>query len=185
MQKKVIYLLVVLSLLLAALPSAVFAATAQEFEVTVYNRTGHPAEVKVTDADGVPHMFTAPAGISSITLPEGMHSYWVSSACGNSAGRWNLNVDKKLWIDCSVLGSAAWLTKTAKASGSFCADTGLFFFVPSSPPITHFYSQTNWSASSSNTWDQELALLQLVTYATIVKGCVTDYSYDAYFTSSL
>ena len=177
MQKRLIVLIVLLALIIAALPVEALAGKAQEFEVTVRNRTDHPAEVKVIGTDGVPHMFTVPAGISYITLPEGVHNYWVGSACGHTAGTWNMNVNKTLWIDCTTLGNAAWLTRNAN-KGKACADTG--FYVYTGEPIL-FYTETHWSFESIFSYPDSYLFLEKVYGADrLIYGCVTDYPFNFY-----
>lgn len=178
MKNRKLYVVGILLVILAvALPVAAFAAKAQEFDVTVRNRTGYPAEVKVIGADGLPHMFTAPAGFSKITLPEGVQNYWVSSACGNDAGTWNLNVNKTLWIDCTSSGGAAWL---AKKPVPVCGDTGLF--VHFGPNFTIFYSQTNWDDYDRGSYypyeqffDEYILGWEMYTF-----GCESLMGYQAY-----
>ena len=179
MQKRLIVLIVLLALIIAALPVAALAGKAQEFEVTVRNRTDHPAEVKVIGTDGVPHMFTVPAGISYITLPEGVHNYWVGSACGHTAGTWNMNVDKTLWIDCTTLGNAAWLTRTATIKGEpACADTG--FFLLAGDAVAYF-TETYWHFESIFSYPDTYLFMEKVYGAdNLTYGCITDHPYNVY-----
>ena len=186
MKIRKLYLVGILLVILAvALPVAAFAAKAQEFDVTVRNRTGYPAEVKVIGADGLPHMFTAPAGFSKITLPEGVQNYWVSSACGNDAGTWNLNVNKTLWIDCSPMGGAAWLRKLTSARKAIlgCADTGMFVYV--APGLTIYFSETNWDVNATGSvvsyldyFNDKIQFYEIYKFA-----CMTDDVYTIYATS--
>ena len=173
--KKRVFVFMALAALLVMLPGAALAGKAQLFDVTVRNRTGQPAEVKVIGADGVPHMFTAPVGVGNITLPEGVQSYWVSSSCGNSAGSWNLNVNKTLWIDCSPLGNAVWVAKPQKLE--VCADSGVFLFMGDE---VVFYSKTYWDFPFS-TYDANLNYL-LGTGFSVLEGCVDDLAYTLYRT---
>ena len=176
-KRKLIVLALVCALIVGALPMAAFAAKAQEFDVTVRNRTGQPAEVKVIGADGVPHMFTAPVGVSNITLPEGVQSYWVSSSCGNSAGSWNLNVNKTLWIDCTPLGNAAWVAKPALKA---CSDTGLFVFF--GPDYVVYYSETNWDDYDRGSYYpySQFFTEYIDGFEFYQFGCITEMNYNSY-----
>lgn len=174
-KSKFVFLAVLVLALL--LPTAVLAAKPQEFEVSVRNRTGQPAELRVTGADGIHHMFNVPVGYSTITLPEGVHNYYAATACGNTAGNWNMSMKKTLVLDCFQTGAAAYLaTKPEKA----CSDNGFFIwatYAPGSP--WHYYSETNWDPTFPVSYDDHLS--GLLQGWTIIEGCITDHSYSAYY----
>ena len=117
-------LLVIFALLTCLLPAAVLAGSPQTHEVEVRNLTGATAEVSVIDAEGHTHFFSIPSGLSFITLEEGVMSYYVGSACGNSSGIWNLSKDKTLWIECSA-NVDAHLTRW-EAPKDICRSAGPF-----------------------------------------------------------
>lgn len=98
--KTKIGLFVVLALILALLPLNVFAAEPAELDIRVYNRTGAPASVRLTDADGALTWLDLPAEESVVTLTEGIYEYYAVTACGPQVGTWNVNVVKELMLRC-------------------------------------------------------------------------------------
>ena len=181
MNKKFFLILVLVAILAAALPMAALAGKQQTFEVSVRNRTGAAAEVRVTSANGKVSMMRVPAGYSTISLAQGVYSYWVSSACGNSAGSWNLNVDKILWIDCGVFGNAAWVAGRGHGTPTGCSDTG--WYINWEPLLGH----DHWAFFTETYWDDRVVgyAAEIADYQNsgfeMMQGCLGDYYYDEYY----
>ena len=98
-------LVLILAFVFATLPQAVFAKGEQSVELSVRNLTKQTIELAYKGADGVQHWAHVPAGISSLTLPEGVYSYWADPACGHVAGTINFNkANTHLWVQCGAKG---------------------------------------------------------------------------------
>jgi hypothetical protein len=179
MRNKFFVLFFVLTLFASALPAAAKAAKQQTFEISVRNRTHGSVEVKVIGSDGVAKFFKLPAGFSTLSMPEGTYQYWVSSSCGNSAGKWNLNVNKTLWVDCSSTGNAAWVAKNRSAAS--CSDYGFLVDWNTSPSQTWwaFLSQSHWDYTTLNFDSETQRIIDLG--FNITWGCETDFVYDEYY----
>ena len=118
--KKMLFTAVILVVLLTSLVGTVFAAGPVDFTIDVRNRTGAEVAFNYTGADGVHHTTSIPAGISKLTLTEGVYQYWASPSCGNIAGSINLTQQHQtLWIDCSGVKAAMKLTKPSLAGKIF------------------------------------------------------------------
>ncbi len=177
--KKTLMIVFLVALLAAVLPASALAGKKNNFKISVRNRTDASAEISAVDANGGKHNFKVGKGWSTIQMPEGRYDYWVSSACGNNAGSWNLNVNKTLWIECGPLGPVAVVAKPVPA---ICSDPGAFvnYWGPNESWMI-FYSQTNWLPDSSfGTWVSYLLKIEEMGFD-VIYGCVSDQYYDQYF----
>ena len=175
--KKSFMIVFLVALLAFVLPMSVFAGKRQNFEVSVRNRSGASAMVIVVNEQGQSSNFQLPAGYSTIQLEEGKYDYYVTTACGNSAGRWNLNVDKTLWVVCTQVAPVAQLViQKGGVSVSSCVDYG--FFVDYAGWV-EFNSQTNW-VTQFISWEQHLQNT-IDTGRSPVLGCIHEYGYNEYF----
>jgi YD repeat-containing protein len=108
--KKVLFSILTVAALLIGMTGTVFAAGPVEYTIDVRNRTGQSVELNYTGADQVIHQVSIAKGVSSLTIPEGVYSYWASLKCGNIAGSINLSQQAQiLWLTCD---SAAPSVKT-------------------------------------------------------------------------
>lgn len=111
MKKKIIGLMILVMLL--SVTSTVFAAGPAEYTIDVRNRTGAPVELNYRGADGISHWVTVSEGVSSLTLTEGVYSYWADPKCGHIAGTMNLSQQRQiLWISCDDAVPSMIVTKT-------------------------------------------------------------------------
>lgn len=173
--KKSFMIVFLVALLAFVLPMSVFAGKRQNFEVSVRNRSGASAMVIVVNEQGQSSNFQLPAGYSTIQLEEGKYDYYVTTACGNSAGRWNLNVDKTLWVVCTQVAPLAQLA-IQKGGVSGCSDYG--FFVDWGGYV-EFNSETHWN-SPIVSWPANIQNV-IEAGATPVPGCISDLPYDGYY----
>lgn len=163
MKTKLLSLMIVVVLLISLLPIAVFAAAPVEYTIDVRNRTGAPVEFNYRGADGILHWVTVPEGVSSLTLMEGVYSYWVDPVCGHIAGEINLSQQRQiLWITCDNAVPTVKLAvpvKTKPAStyvGGTCVDQGGdygIWYTWSGGTYLEFWTEANWDPSGA-TWDQ-------------------------------
>ena len=98
MKKFTLVMLVLLATL--ALVGTAGAGAPASLTVIVRNSSGGEASLRLTDADGNNHFFTVPAGASELTLTEGIYTYYAIMPCGNTAGTFNINVAKVLYLSC-------------------------------------------------------------------------------------
>ena len=100
---KTLFTLLTLALLLISITGSALAAGPSEFTIDVRNHTGAPVEFNYTGADGVHHTTTIPAGVTSLTLMEGVYNFWADPSCGHVAGSININQQRQiLMIDCGA-----------------------------------------------------------------------------------
>lgn len=100
MKTKIVGILMLVVMLLST-TSVVFAAEVAEYTIDVRNRTGAAVELNYRGADGILRWVTIPEGVSSLTLNEGVYSYWASTSCGNIAGDMNVSQQRQiLWVTC-------------------------------------------------------------------------------------
>jgi YD repeat-containing protein len=101
--KKVLFTILMVAALLIGLTGTVFAAGPVEYTIDVRNRTGQSVELNYTGADQVIHQVSIAKGVSSLTIPEGVYSYWASLKCGNISGSINLSQQAQiLWLTCDT-----------------------------------------------------------------------------------
>ena len=177
--------LMIVVLIAVLLPVTALAAKPMTFDVTFRNQTGSPAELKLIDSIGNVRMVTVAKGVSTLTLPEGKHDFWISSACGNTAGSWNLNVNKVFFIQCSALGvhaSSRTVAGLAKGSSS-CSDYGFYYRDPSGgADYWVFVSQTYW-ADPFKTWATSYSQVGLY-FTNYGEACYDSIWMDSYFSVS-
>lgn len=138
MKKQILSILLV-ALIAAFLPATAFSASPAEITVQVRNQTGGVVELNLTLLGGSPIFKTLETGVTTFTIPEGVYDYYASTPCGNQAGRWNININKTLFLTCQSGVPAISLTKNFTG-----CDIGLFEFVSYSPDEKFFYSWKMW-----------------------------------------
>lgn len=126
--KKYIVFCVTVLLLISLLPTSVFAAGPVEYTIDVRNRTGEAVELSYTGSDNITHFVKIGAGVTSLTINEGVYSYFASPKCGNIAGQMNISQQRQtLWISCDDANPSLSVTKTNKKSAS-CDPTSLTIY---------------------------------------------------------
>lgn len=126
MKTKLFPFLIVVVLLIAAFPASVFAAEQVEYTIDVRNRTGAPVELNYRGADGIIHWVTVPEGVSSLSLMEGVYSYWADPVCGHIAGDFNLSQQRQiLWISCDDLVPSLEVSVPATSAAGSCGSVGM------------------------------------------------------------
>ncbi len=124
MQKTSITLVVItiLTMLFSFLPPGTALAKAPvEVDLRIRNRTGGVVELKLVDANGNASWFRFEPGQTTVSLPEGIYSYYASTDCGNYSGILNLNVTKELmFFACGgdELGLMSW--RPSYGTGTAC-----------------------------------------------------------------
>jgi len=98
--KNKMLLMMVIVMLVSLVPMAAFAAAPAELTVKVKNNTGGVVTGKAEDSSGNLYWLDLPAGVSEITMTEGVYTTYLVTNCGTQYGTWNLNVTKVLEIEC-------------------------------------------------------------------------------------
>ena len=134
MKMNMVRFMILIALLVAALPAAVFAAAPSEVGIDVRNRTGGTASLRLTLPNEAPLYLNFQDGTSSFSVPNGVYDFYLSAPCGNLAGQLNFNIAKTMFIDCTPSGPSVGLSRPTPP-----CDMGLY--VIGSPYINGvFYS---------------------------------------------
>jgi YD repeat-containing protein len=146
--KKIVFTTLILAALLIGLTGTVFAAGPVEYTIDVRNRTGQTVELNYTGADQVIHQVSIAKGVSSLTIPEGVYSYWASLKCGNISGSINLSQQAQiLWLTCD---SAAPSVKTTGPKNT----GGVKFISCANGPGVYEYNFFDWDTDTDPTaWE--------------------------------
>ena len=100
MQKKIVFLLMIVAILASMLPTAAFAAAPAELKVWVRNQTDAVASLQLVDANGNPQFIDVEPGLSHFMLTEGQYTMYVSTVCGAYSETIKVDSTKTLFIDC-------------------------------------------------------------------------------------
>ena len=173
--KKIIFTAMIIAALLIGITGTVFAKGPAEYTIDVRNRTGAPVQFNYRGADGINHWATIPAGVTSLTLTQGVYAYWADPKCGHIAG--NVNIDaqnKTLWIGCE--SAHPFVVATFIRKSSSCSDWGVF-----NPHDGYFFSETNW-VEGSDAWDSWSSMLL---GKDGIYGCYFDFDTTEYFVGTI
>ena len=103
MKRTILSIAVLSVLMILFFTGAALAAKPGTFTIDVRNTTGKPVEFNYRGEDGITHWVTLPAGVSQLTIAEGVYSYWADPPCGHVAGTFNLDAALKvLWVSCKA-----------------------------------------------------------------------------------
>ena len=175
--KKIVFTAMIIAALLIGITGTVFAKVPAEYTIDVRNRTGAPVQFNYRGADGINHWATIPAGVTSLTLTQGVYAYWADPKCGHIAG--NVNIDaqnKTLWIGCESAHPFVVATFIRKSSSSSsCSPWGWGIFTPSDG---FFYSETLW-IEGPDIWASWAA--DRIDNHNGVYGCFSDFPYTDIF----
>lgn len=119
--KRSVFITLLVSLLLLALPFGAMAAAPTEITVHVRNQTGAPVDLALTNADGIKTYITLVVGNNNLTLFDGVYDFYAATTCGGQTGVMNLPASLTYVIDC----------KTGQASVhklEECQDKGLYIY---------------------------------------------------------
>lgn len=100
--KKLRDLISVLFVIGLMVPLASVGAEKAPVDATVafYNRTGAPVSLSLIGEDGLTRFFDVPIDITEYEVPEGVYTYYASTACGVITGQWNFTNNKRVVLTC-------------------------------------------------------------------------------------
>lgn len=90
--------LVMLVILIPATP--VTAKDPVQRLLVIRNRTGADVVVDMVNDNDKHNSFVVNPGVTRFTVKEGIYNFYLSTPCGNTAGTWNVNVRKTLFLSC-------------------------------------------------------------------------------------
>ena len=96
--KRLVLLLVLLSLLVPT--SLVVARTPVQRLLVIRNRTGGDIVIDMVNANDKHNSFVVNPGVYRFYIKEGVYDVYMSTACGNTSGVWNVNLRKTLFTSC-------------------------------------------------------------------------------------